>query len=295
MNNESSPALEPTAQFASEGAPGGQPPIAQLPVDQQAVGVSPAGRALEQVPPVPRPKTVDWALWAIVARCVFVIGFSLSLYTAKSDLIRGIRDSDQAKGWTDAQILHQYHNVVRSNIVVAVLGSVIVLILAKYIRSGRNWARWLFAVLVVFPFSPLSDVVRILNVAIDVPILVRILSLLTGLSALAAVVLLFIKPSAPYFRKPVTAGAPATATVGPGAPFAVFSSLLKPRAVRPSPPAEEPPGQQGQTPATRPLARSKVRGPAGNATNDSDSSERVASPPSKRNSARAKSRKAPTE
>ncbi|CAN5492554.1 hypothetical protein BH10ACT8_BH10ACT8_19280 [soil metagenome] len=218
---------------------------------------------------VDRPRTVDYALYAIAARCVLVIAYSLSLYTARSTLIQTIRTSPQAKGWTDAHINSAFDSAVRSNILVAVIGSVLILLVARFIRDGKNWARWMFAVLVVFPLSPLSDVLRIFGVTADAPILVRALSVLTGLAALAAVILLFIRPSAPFFRRrPMPDGGIPIAGAGSG----LLAGLMRPR---------------GSSALGNTAATAKPTGSAPAATGPAA--------PSRRSAPRAKSRKAPGE
>jgi hypothetical protein len=225
-----------------------------------------------------RPRTVDWACYAIIARCVLVIAFSLSLFSARSELVASIRGSAQAKGWTDEHINSAFDSSVRTNLLIAIVGSVLILLVAKYIRDGRNWARWLFTILVVLPFSPLSDVARIIGFTASVPVLVRVLSFLTGVAALAAVVLLFVGPSKAYFRKPVTAGA--------AAPVSPFGGLFKQRSVAGS--ASNSPAKPGK-PA--------VRGKAPSAVADDLAPAKPTGPAvsAKRPAPRAKSRKAPTE
>jgi hypothetical protein len=257
MSNESSPPAETAANL-----PG---PVVDDASETAATG--------------DRPRTVDWAWYAIIARCVLVIAFALSLFSARTDLVASIRTSAQAKGWTDEHINSAFDSSVRTNLLIAIVGSVLIMLVAKYIRDGRNWARWLFTILVVLPFSPLSDVARIIGFTASVPILVRVLSVLTGVAALAAVVLLFVGPSKAYFRKPATADGGAT-------PASPFGGLFKPRPV--AAPASNSPAKPGK-PAVRGKARSSVA--------DGPSPAKPTGPAAaaKRPAPRAKSRKAPTE
>lgn len=73
----------------------------------------------------------------------------------------------------------------------------LVLLIAKYIRDGRNWARWLY---VFIAFLVAGDVLRVAGFFTGDNLLFRLLSGLTGVAATVAVVLLFLPSSSAYFR-----------------------------------------------------------------------------------------------
>ncbi|HEY2044480.1 MAG TPA: hypothetical protein VGH11_17525 [Jatrophihabitans sp.] len=150
-----------------------------------------------------RPQTVNYGLLAIVAQCFFSVLLAFAFYGTRGYVIKGWRTDGQHNGWSDQQLHDGFPGAVRASIISAVIVVLLVLLIAKFIRDGKNWARWLYAVLVVVPISPLSEVARMVLVGFggDAPGILRVPAVLGGLSAIAAVVLLFLKPSKPYFRR----------------------------------------------------------------------------------------------
>ncbi len=201
-----------------------------------------------------RPDLVTYAIVAIVARCALVIGFAFSLYLAKSDLARTVRTSTVGKTYSDAKVTQTVDGYIKSSILIAIIGSLIVLGVAKFIRDGKGWARWVYVLLVLFPLSPLSDLVRLFGLFEKVPVLVRLLSFLTGLAMLASVVLLFMKPSRAWFASMRPAGAPASP----------MGSLFRPRPAAPRPgraaaETADPAPREAASSATRRAPRPKSR------------------------------------
>lgn len=146
---------------------------------------------------LPRPRTIDYAVWAIVARCVFALGAAFALYGTREEARRTVAKANPT--WTAQQIENYISSAFRSSTVITIVASLLVLLLAKLIRDGRNWSRWLFAVLV---FIVLGDVQRVFALVVSGSIPFRILSGLTGLAAIAALVLLFVPTSNSHFRRP---------------------------------------------------------------------------------------------
>lgn len=146
---------------------------------------------------LPRPRTIDYAVWAILARCVFALGAVFALYGTREDARRTVAKANPT--WTAQQIENYISSAFRSSMVVTIVSILLVLLLAKLIRDGRNWSRWLFAVLA---FIVLGDVQRVFGFFVSGGIPFRILSGLTGLAALAALVLLFLPASNAHFRRP---------------------------------------------------------------------------------------------
>jgi hypothetical protein len=119
---------------------------------------------------------------------------------------------------TDAQLHKKFNDFTHQAFVVAIIIGLLLILLAKFLRDGKNWARWTFVIFTVVPGLPTAYLFNITNFLYNVPATYRILSGLTGLAALAAIVFLFLKTSRPYFRKP-----------GAGAPVSPFAALLRGR------------------------------------------------------------------
>ena len=149
-----------------------------------------------------RPRHVDLALGAILLRCVLALAAAFALFGAKAELRRNAATLHPE--WSAATLAERVDSELRSNVVLTVLYIGLVLLIAKYIRDGRNWARWLYTFVA---FLVAGDVLRITGFFSGDNILFRLLSGLTGLASLAAIVLLFLPASTAYFRP---AGAPAS-------------------------------------------------------------------------------------
>jgi hypothetical protein len=75
----------------------------------------------------------------------------------------------------------------------------LILVVAKYIRDGRNWARWTF---VMISMVLTRDVFRVTTIfATQAPIVLRVLYTLVGLFAIAAIALMFVRDSNRFFRR----------------------------------------------------------------------------------------------
>ncbi|MCW2542151.1 MAG: hypothetical protein JWN95_3876 [Frankiales bacterium] len=197
--------------------------------------------------PAGRPRTVDYALYAIVAQVALAVIFALSLVTARGYFIKSWRkdglNADSAyHGWSDQRLHDHFPSVVKTSIITAVLFAVLVLLIAKYIRDGKNWARWLYIVLTVFPLSPMADAYRFIGAFVGYPPLQAVVSFLVSVAAIAAVVFLLVRPSWPYFRRN------ASTTPSPGGPIS-FRGMFAPR----------PPANPDSTEPARTSPRAKSR------------------------------------
>jgi hypothetical protein len=172
--------------------------------------------------PAARPRSVDLAVGAILLRCVLALAAALALFGAKDELRR-----DAAKlhpEWSAATLTDKIDSGLRSNVVLTLVYIGLVLLIAKFVRDGRNWARWLF---VFVALLVAGDVLRVAGFFTGENLLFRALSGLTGLAAVAAIVLLFSPTSNAYFRP-----------AGPGSPL--LRGLFAGRALGPRPAAGEP-------------------------------------------------------
>jgi hypothetical protein len=198
----------------------------------------------------PRPRTVDYALYAILAKCALAVIFAVTLALNRAEVMNSWRTDGKHVGWSEQRLNDSFSFRLRLGVALAVVVSLIVLYLAKGIREGKNWSRMLFAALTILPVTPAADALQITYVFYGGPLLPRFLAVLLGLTSIMAVVLLFLPPSREYFRP---AG---TTRVSP------FASFLRPRTtpgMRPDLPAQGAPEAPETGPAKRPSPRAKSR------------------------------------
>lgn len=171
--------------------------------------------------PPARPRTVDWAVYAIFLRCLFSLASGGLLFPYHDALLR--RERDLYPKLTDVQV-HQAVGSAGVGLFGAVLSAVVCLVLAKFIRDGRNWARWAFAIVSVLIFKDVYFI--LLPFVHGYPPLLGIIAAVSGVAAFAAIVLTFLRPSMQYFRE-VTAYRRA----GRGLPqlASPFGALFRPR------------------------------------------------------------------
>ncbi len=144
-----------------------------------------------------RPATVDYAVYALIARCVLSLAASLALFGARDDVRTSLAETYQDKHWTAQQLHDNVDSWLRQQLVTAVVMIVVVAVLIKLIRDGRNWARWLYLAVAILLSR---DVYRVAGFFVYHDFLARMLTGLVGLSAIAALALLFLPDSNTYFR-----------------------------------------------------------------------------------------------
>lgn len=139
-----------------------------------------------------RPQTIQRAVYVLIARCIFAIGAALAFFGARADI-------PVSKTWSPDSVQGHLDSYLKANLISSVVFSVMVLILAWFIWNGRNWGRWLYLEFaLLFP----GDVLQVLAFLSDANPLLRVFAGLTGLSAIVALIFLFLPPSASYLRKP---------------------------------------------------------------------------------------------
>ena len=187
-----------------------------------------------------RPRTVDWALYAIVARCVLLLISALLEYPYYQHVLDRTRQLNPKATAAQIKVAVPTGNVA---VLQAIIGIVLVLLVAKFVRDGKNWARILFAVLVVLLFRDVFGLSALANKADPWPL--RISIALTASAAIVAVSLLFVRPSAPFFRRPGVQANPSP-----------FGGLFRPR------PTTATTGDRGGAPAASKAGRApgKSRG-----------------------------------
>ncbi|HET6209849.1 MAG TPA: hypothetical protein VFD94_05680 [Jatrophihabitans sp.] len=237
-----------------------------------------------------RPVTVDYAVYALIARCVFAVLSALAGYGARPEISDLLAKANRSKNWTPEQLRHAVDSYLRDTLISVLLLVVMVLVMAKFLRDGRNWARWLY---LVFAILLTGDLQHVLGFFQYHNVLLRLTTGLTGLAALAALVLMFL-PASNNFLRPAAGGG------------GLFGSMFGPRTARatarpagaPGPVNGEPvesPAVQLTKPA-RPSASSRLADPVADpAAQQAGSSAPSAGPSTGRRPPRAKSRRQPTE
>lgn len=169
-----------------------------------------------------RPPVVDYAVYALILRCGCSLGAAFALYGARDELSRSLADANKDKNWSAETLRHNVDVALRGNLITTVVMVVLVAILIKFIRDGRNWARWLY---LAFALVVTSDVLQVRGFVQYDDLPTRLLTGMVGLSAIAALALLFLPESNAFFRP---AGAPRGGLAG------MFSPRV-PGGVRPGP------------------------------------------------------------
>jgi len=218
-----------------------------------------------EAPAPARPQTVDYAVYALIARCVFALGSALALFGSRTGLSRALADSNRKDVsnhkdhlWTASELHDHVNAALRGNLVSTVITVVLVAIIALYLRRGRNWARFVYLIFAVL-FRDLYLVLGFFQH--DTTLLVRVLTGLAGVSALAALVLLFLPASNAFFRPAATARKGLFGSMF-GVPAARARTSPAPRAGAEAPAAaEEPVAGPVEAPAAdQPAERRPPRG-----------------------------------
>jgi hypothetical protein len=216
-----------------------------------------------------RPITVTYALYAILARCVFALAAGFSVYGARGEITDAVRttnlDESAKKGvapWSADTLHSKIDAAFRINLMWTVAVVAAVLMLSWFLREGKNWSRWVY---VVLSFIPVGHVTMVAGFFADYPLIMRVTTGLTGVASIGAIVLLFLPASSQFFR-PDAGGRGKGMGSGLMAPW---TSMLADRmGVRPAgAPSDESSGREGNLvpgPAVgRPKPRFKSRRPSG--------------------------------
>lgn len=160
----------------------GQPPYGQNPYGQNPVG-QPLPAGSNGVP-----QLVNISFWLLIASgVIFVISVLTGLTQLDDPLFRQTFE-EQVQGSGAGVTYEDIKGIIAGTLVVfAILGAGLYLLVAFFIRKGKNWARILGTV-----FAALS-VLGLFGVPS--------LGTLGNLLGIAAIVLLYLPAAAPYFRK----------------------------------------------------------------------------------------------
>jgi hypothetical protein len=152
----------------------GQSPYAQSPAGQ------PQG-------PGGVPKLVNIAFWLLVASGVlWVLSLLLSLGTLDSPEMRRMFEDQMAASGTQIDFNDLKPVLVGTLLVMAAIGAALYALVAFNIRKGKNWARILGTV-----FAAIS-IIGILPLGVGT---------LSALAGIAAIVMLYLPATSPYFQK----------------------------------------------------------------------------------------------
>ncbi|MFJ4267145.1 hypothetical protein ACIPY1_11380 [Paenarthrobacter nicotinovorans] len=204
FGQQSQPPAAP--QYGQPAAPqyGQQTPYGQQSPYGQP-GSSPYGQApqygqdtnwpSQQPGPSTVPQMVTIAFWLIVgAAAIWLISIFISIAAMNDPAFRSMFEEQMAAGGAaDLRFEDVKGFIVGVMIALGVIGAGLYALVALNVRKGKNWARILgtvLAALSIFALVPLS------------------LATLSALLGIAAIVLLYLPASAPYFRKTQQFGNP---------------------------------------------------------------------------------------
>jgi hypothetical protein len=161
----------------------GQSPYAQYPSEQ------PQGAAASGVP-----KMVNNAFWMIIAAgALWLISLLVAIPALDDPAMRSTFEQQMKASGADIGFESIKGIVVGTMVVVGLIGAGLYALVAFNVRKGKNWARILgtvFAALSIFSLFPLS---------------IGTVAVLLGI---AAIVILYLPASAPFFQKQQPFGSP---------------------------------------------------------------------------------------
>ncbi|MFF1382117.1 hypothetical protein ACFVWT_00990 [Arthrobacter sp. NPDC058288] len=169
----------------------GQSPYAQYPSEQ------PQGGAAGGVP-----KMVNNAFWMIIAAGVlYIISMLVAIPALDDPAMRSQFEDQMRASGADVDFESIKGLVIGMMVVFGLIGAGLYALVAFNVRKGKNWARILgtvFAALSIFSLFPFS------------------IGTISALLGIAAIVMLYLPASAPYFRKQQPFGSPYSQ---PGNPY----------------------------------------------------------------------------
>ena len=161
-----------------------------------------------------RPPTVDYAVYAIVTRSAFAVLSAFAAYLARAEFTAALAKANPT--YSAAKVHDTVSGALRLNVLQTVIFTLLILLVAKFIRDGKGWARWVY---VIMSLVVTGDVLRVTAFVSSGNLIYRICIGMTGLASIAAIALLFLRPSRAWF---VRAG---------GGPLSL-GSVFSPRASR---------------------------------------------------------------
>lgn len=148
------------------------------------------------------PPLVNTSFWLLIGACLLWVGsVFLSIGSIDDPAMRSQFDARLATSGADVDFEALKSVIVGMVVLIAAIGVSMYALVAFNVRKGRNWARILGTVLAAF------SLLGVLEMGLGT------LSILAGV---AAMVLLYLPTSAPYFRKYLPFGSPYSQ---PGYPY----------------------------------------------------------------------------
>jgi len=261
-------------------------------------GVSDSVEAPDRVSP---PRTVILAFGAMVANVALSVvnavmlwgftGYLRGQFIKANDKLKAT-DKNKDKDYTLKEVNHDVHSFLTSHLVQAAVFGLAMVLFAVNFRRGKGWARWFTVGLLVVPVLPTASAWQLASLGGDGPGLVRLMSALLGLTALAVVVLLMVPESARYFAavRAANAGASGTSGAAPVGLRGMFTPRPRPSVKPDATPPASPPQKRAAPSGQKRAAPSGQKKPAAPRAKARTSAEAAAKPnaPAKN---RGKSRK----
>ncbi|MFC7850099.1 hypothetical protein ACFUTU_16650 [Arthrobacter sp. NPDC057388] len=164
----------------------GQSPYGQSPYGQSPYGQYPSEQA-QATTGDGVPKLVNYSLWMIIAAGVLsILSILVTIPSLDDPAMRSTFEEQLRSSGQNIQFEDVKGFIIGTMVVFALVGAGLYALVAFNVRKGKNWARILgtvFAALSVFSLFPPG------------------LNTLVGLLGIAAIVMLYLPASAPYFQK----------------------------------------------------------------------------------------------
>lgn len=223
----------------------------------------PAAAADADVEVPPRPRMIDFVVYALGLQVIFGFGIALGLHLSTSTfttwIYQHVKNPDTKKLYDPAVASDRsaVAGIVRNQQNGALIGAIVfglaLVFLAVALRRYRsaNVARWAIVIVMVLTQRPFY----VIPVAGWSP-LAKVSSVIVGAAAIATIVLLFLPESRRWFKACRAAMTPAGATPRPGL-GSLFAGRFAPQAAAPSTPST-PTASSRAAGAPRPKAKTRV-------------------------------------
>jgi hypothetical protein len=262
-------------------------------------GVSDSVQAPDRVSP---PRTVNLAFGAMLANVALSVVNAVMLWGFTDYLRRQfikandkLKDTDKNKdkNYTLKEVNHDVHSFLTSHLVQAAVFGLAMVLFAVNFRRGKGWARWFTVGLLVVPVLPTASAWQLASLGGNGPALVRAMSALLGLTALAVVVLLMVPESARYFAavRAANTGTSGTSGAAPVGLRGMFAPRPRPSVKPDATPPPSPPQKRAAPSGQKRAASSGQKKSAAPRAKARTSAEAAAAKPNAPAKNRGKSRK----
>ena len=180
------PPNEPSGDRPAGSTPPQQPPA--YPSYPQMPGYAETASS----PPAAPPQEVDWAskiLFGLAGLGIINTILSFTMKDEIRDIVRDENPNDSAE-----KIDSTVNGILGFSVVFGIVFALIYVLLGRKVLQGRRWARGVATFLLVVNALNLTGISR------PQPGVIRVLSAIAGLAAIAALVFLWRQPSKDFFR-----------------------------------------------------------------------------------------------